>query len=265
MRLCEDGIEKARRCKTYEKLFEMDRHEIIYAMTKGVIRGVELEFAKRLTAVQVWFDDRWRLHRVGGPAFINENDKHFGRKVWYRHGKKHREDGPAVVWMNGVQEWFVNGKRHRVGAPAITDHSGNYEEWWVDGELHREDGPAAFKIGSYEFWFRNGKQHRVGGPALITMLNGVVFMEEWWLDGKRHREDGPAIESEKRQEWWLDGELHREDGPAVIDKFSMEWWVHGKRHREDGPAVVWDDGTEEWYEDGKRVRIVLRGEKEIFP
>ena len=35
-----------------------------------------------------------------------------GSKWWYKNGKKHREDGPAVEWRNGVKAWYVNGKEY---------------------------------------------------------------------------------------------------------------------------------------------------------
>lgn len=32
---------------------------------------------------------------------------------WKRNGRYHREDGPAIVHINGDLEWWINGKRHR--------------------------------------------------------------------------------------------------------------------------------------------------------
>jgi hypothetical protein len=29
---------------------------------------------------------------------------------WYKDGKHHREDGPAIEWKNGDKEWILNGK-----------------------------------------------------------------------------------------------------------------------------------------------------------
>jgi len=28
------------------------------------------------------------------------------------NGKRHREDGPAVIFSNGTKEWYRNGKQH---------------------------------------------------------------------------------------------------------------------------------------------------------
>jgi len=41
---------------------------------------------------------------------------------------------------------------------------------------------------------------------------------------------------------------HREYGPAIIwDDGSQEWWINGKSHREDGPAVIWAHGSQSWW------------------
>jgi hypothetical protein len=28
--------------------------------------------------------------------------------MWYRYGKLHREDGPAIVSADGVRKWYLN-------------------------------------------------------------------------------------------------------------------------------------------------------------
>lgn len=55
----------------------------------------------------------FRLHRERGPAFIG-----FGQKTYYKYGKKHREDGPAVEWslfhrwfLKHKNEYWLNGKQ----------------------------------------------------------------------------------------------------------------------------------------------------------
>lgn len=49
--------------------------------------------------------------------------------------------------------------------------------------------------------------------------------------------------------WFNDaGILHREDGPAVEwNNGSKEWYFNGKRHRLDGPAVERFNGHKEWW------------------
>ncbi|WP_202416734.1 hypothetical protein [Duganella qianjiadongensis] len=173
---------------------------------------------------------------------------------YYKDGKLHREDGPAVEDLNGSKEWFLNGLRHREDGPAIDNQW--RQEWWIYGEYHREDGPA------------------------IEDTNGT---KEWWLNGKRHRENGPAIESSNgNKEWYINGERHRENGPAIItsigckqyclggkfiDLYNFEKTIaakqnkngkydedgdiyhykNGRLHREDGPAVETAEGGKEWF------------------
>jgi hypothetical protein len=33
---------------------------------------------------------------------------------WYKDGKLHREDGPAVEYPNGYCEWYINGNIYRI-------------------------------------------------------------------------------------------------------------------------------------------------------
>jgi hypothetical protein len=38
-----------------------------------------------------------------------------GQNEWWINGKRHNENGPAIVWpneryRNGYQEWYLNGK-----------------------------------------------------------------------------------------------------------------------------------------------------------
>jgi len=84
-----------------------------------------------------------------------------GTRRWYRDGKYHRDDGPAVENANGDLEWIIDGVRHREGGPAMTTTSGQ-ESWWANGKLHRVDGPAyTHPDGSMEWWF-DGKKYSKG-------------------------------------------------------------------------------------------------------
>ena len=113
-----------------------------------------------------------------------------GTKEWYKDGKRHREDGPAVEWESGYKEWYLEGKLHREDGPAIEDPNGT-KSWYLDGLAHREDGPA-------KEW-PDGEKH-------------------WFKDGKRHREDGPAIELPNGPEWWY---LEDED----YDQINLENYI----------------------------------------
>jgi len=55
-----------------------------------------------------------------------------GNKYWYLGDNLHREDGPAIEFVNGGKEWWINGKRHREDGPAIEWAYGGHE-WWING------------------------------------------------------------------------------------------------------------------------------------
>ena len=45
----------------------------------------------------------------------------------------HREDGPAIIHLDGTKEWWLNDLHHREGAPA-TEYPDGSVEWWFKGE-----------------------------------------------------------------------------------------------------------------------------------
>jgi len=66
------------------------------------------------------------------PALIYAES---GFREWYRNGKVHRDDGPAVLWADGQQEW------------------------WRDGKLHRDDGPAVIYVNGQQEWYKDGLRY----------------------------------------------------------------------------------------------------------
>jgi len=81
-----------------------------------------------------------------------------GRTEYYQDDSElnlHREDGPAIVWIDGNMEWWLNGLRHREDGPALLWHDG-HKEWWLNGVLHRIDGPAIINYCGDKFWFYYG-------------------------------------------------------------------------------------------------------------
>ena len=101
-----------------------------------------------------------------------------GKNEWYKEGKLHRENGPAVVFSDGTKHWFK------------------------EGNLHREDGPACEWSDGTKHWYKEGKRHRENGPA-VEYYHGSKF---WYKEGHLHREDGPACEySSGHKEWWIKG------------------------------------------------------------
>ena len=78
---------------------------------------------------------------------------------WYRNGKLHRDDGPAVERANGDKVWYRNGQLHREDGPAI-EWADGFKEWYRNGKLHRDDGPAIEYANGTKEWYRNGKRYK---------------------------------------------------------------------------------------------------------
>jgi hypothetical protein len=64
---------------------------------------------------------------IGIAEFSNED------KIWYKEGKYHREDGPAIEWANGNKEWFREGVHHRIDGPAGV-YSNGTKAWLIEGK-----------------------------------------------------------------------------------------------------------------------------------
>jgi antitoxin component YwqK of YwqJK toxin-antitoxin module len=80
-----------------------------------------------------------------------------GTKKWYKNGKLHRDDGPAVTSPNGSEWWYRNGQSHRDGGPACTFYGTSY--WYHNNVLHRIGGPAVEdKDGPVKYYFVNGRK-----------------------------------------------------------------------------------------------------------
>ncbi|MEY3411512.1 MAG: Celeribacter phage [Bacteroidota bacterium] len=80
-----------------------------------------------------------------------------GRKEWYKDGKLHRSDGPAVEWTNGDKKWYINDKLHRSDGPAVEWINGD-KAWYINGKLHRTDGPAIEYSDGHKEWYKDGNQ-----------------------------------------------------------------------------------------------------------
>ena len=53
----------------------------------------------------LWLDREGEIHRTNQPAYINPGYY----KSWFKHGKRHRLDGPAVEFGNGNVQWWIEG------------------------------------------------------------------------------------------------------------------------------------------------------------
>jgi len=72
-----------------------------------------------------------------------------GRKGWFKNGKLHRENGPAIIWEYGEKMWCQNGKLHRPDGPAIIKEGGE-KKYFIFGKHLTEE---QFKI--FQFLWKN--------------------------------------------------------------------------------------------------------------
>jgi len=124
-----------------------------------------------------------------------------GTQKWYKNGKVHREDGPAIIWADGTQVWFKNNKAHREDGPAIIEPDGS-QSWFLEGKKYSKE----------EFDVIRNKY-----TSHIKLTDGT---QKWYKNGVLHREDGPAIiEPNGHQVWYFNGR-----------KYSREKYYH-KLHK----------------------------------
>ena len=160
-------------CKDIKKLLSncgIDGWDAIIA------QGVSIEISSITIS---WFKNGL-LHSIRDiPAFTQKSGWSIVT-AWYKNGKHHRENGPAVIISyidNGRRfdntiVYYKNGERHREDGPARINMSFKRVEWWQHGELHRDNDlpPEIYKNESgYTIvrYFNNGK-YREDLPALIS-------------------------------------------------------------------------------------------------
>lgn len=87
---------------------------------------------------------------ITGEEGVDYNDE--TGVIFYKDGKAHRIDGPAIQWNNGNKYWKVNGEFHRLDG-AAKEYADGEKHWYVNGKLHRLDGPAIeFEDGVVEYY-----------------------------------------------------------------------------------------------------------------
>jgi hypothetical protein len=64
-----------------------------------------------------------------------------GQIEYWRDGKRHREDGPAMISPNGFRQWFFNDEFHRLNGPAIEFDDGTEFWYYRDVFYLRETHP----------------------------------------------------------------------------------------------------------------------------
>ena len=97
----------------------------------------------------------------------------YGGKEWRLHGKLHREDGPAVEWVNGNKFWYHHGALHREDG-AAAEYADGTQQWYLHDILHREDGAAIEYANGTKAWFLHGKEYKnadAWAKAVLEMRN----------------------------------------------------------------------------------------------
>jgi len=171
------------------------------------------------------------------------------------NGKLHKLNGPAVISFDQAERvirevWYHEGQLHRVGGPAITEANGSYEYWFEGKRQSSHDKPAVHTKYRDE-WYEEDLLHRIDGPAIIVTREKPVQPVFSFLE--------PDKTEKICEEWHERGQRHRRDEPAVIcyrngHIIRAEWWAYGKRHRTNGPAVWSEEGADEFWENGVRVK-----------
>jgi antitoxin component YwqK of YwqJK toxin-antitoxin module len=202
-----------------------------------------------------WLEAEGKNHHEGDkPSMItlHPDTGNVDTEMWYRHGKVHRQRGPAIIEYDHdtqkpfVEVWLLDDRYQREDQTQPTeiyyDENGNIKEkHWLkntpykplpnDSVLHRSgDKPAVILLDSEgrieeEQWYVDGNLQRQDKPALITYYpSGVVHAESFfWEDNYTIDEEHPNyIEYDERgnvslQRWYdVLERLHRVTGPAEI-------------------------------------------------
>ena len=134
--------------------------------------GEEFEVTDDLIvdAVGKWVNVTWFIDSFNYP-FTGILTYPCGTRKWYRDGKLHRKDGPAVEYPTGAEVWYQNGKIHREDGPAFRGDNGT-KRWYQDGVLHRVDGPAVERPDGSREWYQYGRLHREDGQRNTRALRG---------------------------------------------------------------------------------------------
>ena len=62
---------------------------------------------------------------------VNVSD--YEKTEWRLNGKRHREDGPAIIWSDGRKYYYLDGQLHRTDGPAVIFANG-HKEYYINGK-----------------------------------------------------------------------------------------------------------------------------------
>ena len=62
------------------------------------------------------------------------------KRFYDKEGRLHNENGPAVIYPNGRKNYYRHGKRHRLDGPAQTaPPNWRVDKWYIDDKFYPED------------------------------------------------------------------------------------------------------------------------------
>jgi hypothetical protein len=92
------------------------------------------------------------------------------------------DDAPAIDIQSGSKLWYRDGKRHRDNNEPAVIYADGTKEWYKDGQLHRDnDEPAIINPDGSKYWHKNGKQY--WPTPKVETYNGKVVE----IDGKKYK------------------------------------------------------------------------------
>ena len=86
-----------------------------------------------------------------------------GTKRWYLDDKLHREDGPAVEYVNGTKLWYLGDKLHRVDGPAI-EYADGRKSWFLNGVEYTEAD-----------WLKQTQKVKAPCVGKVVEIDGVKY------------------------------------------------------------------------------------------
>lgn len=87
------------------------------------------------------------------PAVIHYYENPHVELTWYKHGKMHRDVGPAHTSSHGYEIYMQDGERHRDYGPAVI-----YSDRYLEGQT--EADKKVNPVNKFEYW-QHGKLIKV--------------------------------------------------------------------------------------------------------
>ena len=76
----------------------------------------------------IYYNKKGERHKTSGPAYIS---KLYDIEIWYKNGLMHREGAPAYRHRSNFV-WFKEGRPHNLEGPAVVERGGPLQ-YWIDG------------------------------------------------------------------------------------------------------------------------------------